>query len=197
MPWERSVGIVPLECRSSQRGHPKPAEALLPAARSGRPPCSTSPRKRLTRKIWLLLPLLSSTGWARIVAWSSTEEGRGLAAKNAVRWSDAREPIVGHDSYLQGGQADPSAAFRQLPGSGKGVSPPPLARPRLSGSPSFLRCRCVQPGAPLPAAGCSAAALWSKLTCGLWLAELWRSAGLWFDRLMRWCACWAALAADT
>ena len=55
--------------------------------------------------------------------------------------------------------------------------------------PTALRRRLEQPRFD--------AALWSKLTCGLWLAELWRSAGLWFDRLMRWCACWAALAADT
>ena len=81
------------------------------------------------------------------------EEGRGLAAEGAVHRHDAGEPIFGQPvSYPSGGQADPAAAFRQLPGSGKGTSPPSPARPGQPGSPSFLRCRCVQPGAPLPAA---------------------------------------------
>lgn len=80
-------------------------------------------------------------------------KGRGLAAEDAVRCSDAGEPISRQPvSDPSGGQADPAAAFRQLLDSGKGTSPPPPARPGLPVSPSFLRCRCVQPGAPLPAA---------------------------------------------
>ena len=141
------------ECQSNHRGHPKPVRAFVPAAQPGPPPVLDLPRHEVDGERWaaaaVAVPDRLNEGGHVVV----DPKGRGLAAEGAVRWSDAGEPIFGqHVSYPSDGRADPSAASGLLPGSGTGTSPPSPARPGRPVSPSFLRCRCVQPGAPLPAA---------------------------------------------